>query len=285
MPQRFGSEKRPFGRRRRAAAARRAATSAASSPRDGARADVVEPAVVAIQAEQQRRDLPSGRPSSGSPTTTQSAVLCSFTLTTPSREPGRYGSTEPLRDHAVEPERLEALEPRRAPRRRRASRARAESPSRRLDARAALLERQLPDRLAVPEQHVEDDELGRDLGRELPDARLGRMQAHLHRVEVERAVARDHDLAVERRARRQQVAERPQLREVPQQRPPVPRPQRKLACPAFSSTPRKPSHFGSYCQPSPSGSSRTSSASIGGNGTIAAGMSASKPSVEAWLSA
>src|SRR5262249_10081314 len=31
-------------------------------------------------------------------------------------------------------------------------------------------------------------------------------------------------------------------------------------------SPRKPSHFGSNCQPAPSGSSRTSSASIGGNG-------------------
>ena len=34
----------------------------------------------------------------------------------------------------------------------------------------------------------------------------------------------------------------------------------------FSRRPRKPSHFGSYCHPSPSGRSRTSSASIGGNG-------------------
>ena len=35
----------------------------------------------------------------------------------------------------------------------------------------------------------------------------------------------------------------------------------------FSRIPRNPSHFGSYCQPSGSGSSRTSSASIGGKGT------------------
>ena len=55
------------------------------------------------------------------------------------------------------------------------------------------------------------------------------MEPHLHRVEVERAVAHDHDLAVERRARRQQLAERPQLREVAQQRPLVPRPERELA--------------------------------------------------------
>ena len=45
--------------------------------------------------------------------------------------------------------------------------------------------------------------------------------------------------------------------------------------PTFSSTPRKPSHFGSYCQPSPSGSSRTSSASIGGNGIAAGGLAQS----------
>ena len=55
------------------------------------------------------------------------------------------------------------------------------------------------------------------------------MQPHLHRVEVERAVADDHDLAVERRARRQQLAERPQLGEVAEQRPLVPRPERELA--------------------------------------------------------
>ena len=87
--------------------------------------------------------------------------------------------------------------------------ARAGSPRRRRSSsRAPLLERPLVHRLAVPEQHVEGDELGRDLGRQLADAALGRMEAHLHRVEVERAVARDHDLAVERGVRRQQLAER-----------------------------------------------------------------------------
>ena len=39
------------------------------------------------------------------------------------------------------------------------------------------------------------------------------METHLHRVEVERAVARDHDLAVERRARRQEIAEGRELGE------------------------------------------------------------------------
>src|ERR687888_614648 len=42
--------------------------------------------------------------------------------------------------------------------------------------------------------------------------------------------------------------------------------------PSFSSTPRKPSHLGSNCQPSPAGSSLTSSASIGGNGTFGPGI-------------
>src|SRR5258708_28082058 len=54
------------------------------------------------------------------------------------------------------------------------------------------------------------------------------MQAHLHRAEIDGAVADDDDLAVERRAWRQQLAERPQLREVAQKRPSVPRPEREL---------------------------------------------------------
>ena len=69
----------------------------------------------------------------------------------------------------------------------------------------------------------------RDLGGELADAALGRVQAHLHRVEVEDAVARDHDLAVERGVGREEVAERPQLGEVAEQRALVPRPERELA--------------------------------------------------------
>src|SRR5581483_12072885 len=98
-----------------------------------------------------------------------------------------------------------------------------------LDAGPAFRERKLPDRLAAPQQHVEHDELRGDLGRQLPDAGLGRMQARLHRVEVERSVARDHDLAVERRLRLEQLAERAQLREVAEQWPLVARPEMKLA--------------------------------------------------------
>src|SRR5207245_4954781 len=101
---------------------------------------------------------------------------------------------ESLRHDAVEADRLEAVEPTARvgdlTRRRRQPEA-----LERLDAGAALLERQLPDLLAVPEQHVEDDELRRDLRRELPDPRLGRVEPHLHRAECDHAVARDPALA------------------------------------------------------------------------------------------
>ena len=59
------------------------------------------------------------------PAMTQSAVRCCFTLTTPSREPGRYGRSQPLRDDAVEADRVDRREPLRRPRRARASAARA----------------------------------------------------------------------------------------------------------------------------------------------------------------
>src|SRR5438445_7834552 len=54
------------------------------------------------------------------------------------------------------------------------------------------------------------------------------MQAHLHRVEVELPLALDHDLAVERGMRRQEVSERAQLREVPEKRSSVAAPERQL---------------------------------------------------------
>ena len=44
---------------------------------------------------------------------------------------------------------------------------------------------------------------------ELLHAALSRVEPRRHRVEVEHAVARDHDLAVERGVGREQVAERP----------------------------------------------------------------------------
>ena len=64
------------------------------------------------------------------------------------------------------------------------------------------------------------------------------MEPRLHRVEVEDAVVRDHDLAVERRVRRKEVAERPELGEVPEQRPLLPRPQRELAAVVLEDPPK-----------------------------------------------
>src|SRR3989442_14688655 len=54
------------------------------------------------------------------------------------------------------------------------------------------------------------------------------MQAHLHRVEVELALTLDHDLAVERGAGWQEVSERPQLREIAEERSSVAAPERQL---------------------------------------------------------
>ena len=55
------------------------------------------------------------------------------------------------------------------------------------------------------------------------------MEPRLHRVEVEDAVADDHDLAVEARPRRQRLTDLAELREVPEQRPRIPRPEPHLA--------------------------------------------------------
>ena len=84
-------------------------------------------------------------------------------------------------------------------------------------------------RLALPEQDVEHDELSRDLRGQLPDPALRGVQPHLHRVELELALLCDDDLAVERRVRRQELAQLPELREVAQERSPVAAPERELA--------------------------------------------------------
>ena len=163
------------------------------------------------------------------PTTTQSAVLNGFTFVTASRAPGRYGTPSRF---AITPSRPAASNVSSQPRALSAiarARRQPELLGDLLEELAPLLERLLVHRLALPEQHVEGDELGRDLGGEPVDAALGRVEPHLHRVEVEDAVARDHDLAVERGVGRQQLAERPQLGEVAQQRPLLARPERQLA--------------------------------------------------------
>ena len=73
-----------------------------------------------------------------------------------------------LRDDTVEPERLEPLQP---PARIGdiTGRGRVPESLEPLDARTPFGERQPPHLLPVPEQHVEDDELGRDLRRQPPN--------------------------------------------------------------------------------------------------------------------
>ena len=85
---------RSAGRTPRRAAAAPARRSRRGARRDGRRADVVDLAVVVVEPEQQRRDLPV-RPSTSSarPTTTQSAVRSGLTLTTAPRPPGSTGAS------------------------------------------------------------------------------------------------------------------------------------------------------------------------------------------------
>ena len=83
-----------------------------------------------------------------------------------------------------------------------------------LELRAALGQRPLVHGLAAPEEDVERDVGGRRLRGELADPRLRRVQAHLHRVEVETPAELDDDLSVERRVRWEHGAQRPQLGEV-----------------------------------------------------------------------
>ena len=171
----------------------------------------------------------SGRDFQRTPTTTQSAVFSGFTFTTPSREPGRYARS---RRFAITPSRPMASK--------RSSQPSASSRSRdsgrelealraALEARAPLRQRLAPGLDALPDEDVERDEARGNLGRQLVDAALGRMEPHLHRVEVEDAVALDDDLAVESGEWRKQLLERAQLGEVAQERPRVARPEAKLA--------------------------------------------------------
>src|SRR5439155_17092487 len=62
---------------------------------------------------------------------------------------------------------------------------------------------------------------------------LRRVEAHLHRIEVELAFACDHDLPVERRVGREQLADRAQLGEVAEERAAVARTERQLPVVVF----------------------------------------------------
>ena len=182
-----------------------------------------------VEAEQQRRDRAAAARLPAQAGDDAVGGLVRLHLDDAVTRAGEVGQAEPLRDHAVEARGLQRLQPG-SPlldvgRDRREREAVADA----LQLGAPLLDRLLVHRLALPEEQVEGDERRRDLGRELAHAALRRVQARLHRVEVELPAARDHDLAVERGVGRQQLAERAQLREVAEQRAPVARPERELA--------------------------------------------------------
>ena len=196
--------------------------------RDGRRADVVDLSVVAVEAEQQRRDAVGPRLPAHADDDAVGGLLRLHLHDAVARA-GEVREVAALRDHAVEADRLEAVEP--AERLVAIARRGGELEPLRapLEPRAALRERLVPRLDALPHEDVERDEACGDLRGQPVHAALGGMQPHLHRVEVEDAVALDDDLAVERRERRQELLERSQLREVAQQRPRVARPEPELA--------------------------------------------------------
>src|SRR6185312_8543977 len=195
----------------------------------GAVPDEVEPALLVIEPEQQRGDPPLGllAPAEADDHAVRGPIR--LHLDDAVARAWQVGNVEPFRDHAVEPGRLESLQPvmclLRVPRLRREPELLPDP----LELGAPLLQRQLVNGLTLPAQEVEGDELRRDLSRELADPAFGGVEPQLHGVEVEDAVALDHDLSVERRVWRQQLADRPQLREVAQQWPGVSAPDRQLA--------------------------------------------------------
>ncbi len=165
--------------------------------RDRARAHVVELTVLAPEAEEKRRNVFTGAfPADPGDHAVGGLVL--LHLHHPFARARQVRHAEPLCDHAVEPERLEAVEPGARLGEVAGGRGEPEALGHPFELGPTLLEWALPDRRALPDEHVEDDEGRRNLGREPPDPRFGRMEPHLHRVEVDRSVADDHDLAVER---------------------------------------------------------------------------------------
>jgi len=193
---------------------------------DGRGADVVQFAVVAVQAEEQRRE-PFGLLLPADADDHAVRRLVRLYLDNALARPREVRKAEALGDHTIEPGSLETVDPLAGDRD--VARRRGDRERQLLERRPPLLQRLLVQRLALPEQDVERDELRRDLGGELAHAALGRMEPHLHRVEVEAAAPLDHDLAVDRRVGREPLAERAQLREVAEQRSPVPAPERQLA--------------------------------------------------------
>ncbi len=189
-------------------------------------ADEIQRAVLVVQAKQERRDARSVLPVADDHAVAGLVVLHLHDRFT---RPGLVREVGPLTDDTVEADHLEALEPLLRLRAVLALGRERERGRALLELDATLGERTIVDRLAVPEEDVEGDERrGRRRG-ELADPRLSGVEPQLHRVEVERTVALDHDLAVERRMRGKPFADGPQLREVAQERAAVPAPEGERA--------------------------------------------------------
>ena len=237
-------------------------------------ADVVEVAVVVVEAEQERGDrvAPALLPADAG----DDAVcgLVRLHLDDAVARAGEIREAEALRDDTVEARRLQRLEPLvplldvvRDGRE-------LEAVPDLLELGAPFLDRPLVHRLALPEEQVEGDE-GRRGSRPRACGRGSRPDggASASRRSRARRPARSRS---RRRARSAAGSRRRAARSSGKYRSsgrPL-RDQSASSPPSFSSTPRKPSHFGSYRQPPPAGSSATSSASIGGNGTLGPGASA-----------
>ena len=187
--------------------------------------DEVERAVVGVEAEQQRRDPAVGLVAPAEADDHAVRRLVRLHLDHAVARAGQVRQPEPLGDHAVEPRLLEAVEPARCLLRIVGRGREPELLRLLLELAPALLQRQLVDRLALPDEQVEGDVVRRDLGREPLDPALRGMEPQLQLVELEPPLARDDDLAVERRVRRQERADLLELGEVAQQRPPVARPE------------------------------------------------------------
>jgi hypothetical protein len=203
---------------------------------DRGRADVVELAVVPVKAEEERRD--PARPLLPAQSD-DDAVGRALRLHLHDRlaRAGEVRTVLALGDDAVEARRLERLEPVLRHVAVACHGREAEAGGEALERRPPVRERLAPQLLSGPHEHVEGDELGGDLSGQLAHPALGRVQAHLHRVEVQDAVPRDHDLAVDRGARGQHALERPQLREVAEQRPAVAGPETQLAAGVLEQAP------------------------------------------------
>ena len=235
---------------------------------------MVEPAVLVVEAEQQRADLRRCRSRSGSRRRRSRPCAAASPSASPARRldrarRGAWRSTPSSAPPAWSSQ-LARDRGRSACRARAQDRARLLARVEALERCAALGERRVEQSCAcLRAQAVEQDQLRRRLGGELADPALGRMEAHLQRVE--RQLAPTGMASSPSRTKRSAGSARNALDHFGEIA-------RRAACPLWTaarpSSPsrktrqRKPSHLGSNCQPCSSGSDSTSLASIGGKGGL-----------------